>query len=86
MTGRKARQAQERGQGAGYGPWCRGVGGDRDGRVTCPLSRSVEFLFTEFGDYEAKGKKKKTQAINSLNSINKARDSRWHIKNDNADR
>lgn len=51
-------------------------------RVTSPLSRSEELLFTEFGDNEAK----KTQAINSLNSINKAHDSRWHIKNDNADR
>lgn len=37
--------------------------------------RPEELLFTEFGNNEAKKK-----AINSLNSINKVHNSRWHMK------
>lgn len=43
--------------------------------MTSPLSRSEEFLFTEFGDDKAEKK-----AANSLSSINKVRNSRCHMK------
>lgn len=43
--------------------------------LASPLSRPEEFLFTEVGNNEAEKK-----AINSLNSINKVHNSRWHMR------
>lgn len=40
------------------------------------LSRPEEFLFTGFGNNEAE----KKAIINSLNSINKVHNSRWHMR------